>query len=495
MRLGTNIGDLNQSNFRGHLDDKLVNLERSANDLTRTIESTRERVRILTIRKESTDFDEVVKERVEQDPMATNMRLKVDSLEVELKRLQAQFGNNHQRVRETTNALQEQKSALLSWQAKIGDLYTKAGLINAMEQQSMLDAQLISQLKEVDNARNQYKDLHRLRADYQKEVVKRDEAHAKLEELNRHMDDIKIIKETRSLSKVQLGIPPHMPLKMSSPNIKVFVPGGFMLGFMLGIGLAFAIELLNDLLRSPSEVIKHMRAPLLGTICHKSEDRTVKGLNLYHVVREAPYSIMSEAYRQFRTSLTLSGSGTDHKTLLITSGNPGEGKTSVAVNTAYTFVADGKRVLLIDTNFRKPSTTVLFERRKTDGSELEHPDFGLSNYLMDQCDKDSVIRFSNHDGLDIIDSGPLPLNPSELLGSDKMIELISIVRQKYDYVIIDGPPMLVSEAKTLASEVDGTILVFNADQTRRGAAERALRELKEVNANILGSVLIGVKSM
>ncbi|MCF7956763.1 MAG: CpsD/CapB family tyrosine-protein kinase, partial [Phycisphaerae bacterium] len=196
-----------------------------------------------------------------------------------------------------------------------------------------------------------------------------------------------------------------------------------------------------------------------------------------------------------KTNLTLSGSGTDQKTLLVTSGNPGDGKTTVAVNTAYAFAAEGKRVLLIDTNFRKPSTTVLFGRRKSDGSELEHPDFGLSNYLMDQCDKGSVIRSSDHEKLDIIDSGPLPLNPSELLASDRMVDIIKTVREKYDYVIIDGPPLLVSESKILASEVDGTILVFNAEQTSRGAAQRALRELKEVNANVLGTVLVGVKSM
>ena len=97
--------------------------------------------------------------------------------------------------------------------------------------------------------------------------------------------------------------------------------------------------------------------------------------------------------------------------------------------------------------------------------------------------------------LDIIDSGPLPVNPSELLGSDKMVDLIKTVRENYDYVIIDGPPLFVSEARALASNVDGTIMVFNAERTRRGAAQRALRELREVNAHLIGTVLVGVKSM
>ena len=486
---------LNQSDFRDYLDEVLSTLQRESNAFSREKDRMQVAVNILAKRKDSAEFDEVIRNRVEQDQLAQNMRLKVDSIEVELKRLKSQFGDDHNRVKETNRALQEQKTVLVEWQAKIGDLIRNAELINTMDQLTMLEAQLDSQQIQLDSAREEYQNIYRVRADYEVKTAKRDEFRTKVEEMNSHIRDLQTVLSDENLSKVKSGIPPVTPLEMSSPNPFIYIPGGFVLGFMIGVGLAFAVELLNDLLRSPSEVAKHIRVPLLGTICHKSEDRTVKRLNLYHVVREAPYSIMSEAYRQFKARLTLNGSETDNKTLLITSGNPGDGKTTVAVNTAYTFAADGKRVLLIDTNFRKPSTTVLFGRSKSDGSELGHPDFGLSNYLMDQCDKDSVVRSSDHEGLDIIDSGPLPLNPSELLASDKMIDMIKTVREKYDYVIIDGPPLLVSESKILASEVDGTILVFNAAQTRRGAAQRALRELKEVNANVLGTVLVGVKSI
>lgn len=494
LREGANFS-LDPRSFRDHLDETLSSLQRESNTLIREKEKMRVAVNILTKRKESADFDEVIRNRVEQDRLAQEMRMKVDAMEVELKRLKSQFGPDHNRVKETNRALQEQKTALASWQTKIGDLIRTSELISTMDQLTMLEIQLKSQQDQVDSAREEYQNIYRVRADYEVKTAKRDEFRTKVEEMNSHIRDLQTVLSDENLSKVKFGIPPSTPLEMSSPNPIMYIPGGFVLGFMIGVGLAFAVELLNDLLRSPSEVVKHIRVPLLGTICHKSEDRTVKRLNLYHVVREAPYSIMSEAYRQFKARLILTDSGIDHKTLLVTSGNPGDGKTTVAVNTAYTFAADGKRVLLIDTNFRKPSTSVLFGRVKSDGSELEHPDFGLSNYLMDQCDKDSVIRSSDQEGLDIVDSGPLPLNPAELLASDKMIDMIKTIREKYDYVIIDGPPLLVSESKILASEVDGTILVFNAAETRRGAAQRALRELKEVNANVLGTVLVGVKSI
>ena len=160
-----------------------------------------------------------------------------------------------------------------------------------------------------------------------------------------------------------------------------------------------------------------------------------------------------------------------------------------------TLVADDRTVLLIDTNFRKPSTAAVFPRTMPDGSIAEHSDFGLSNYLMGQCGHEEVIRNSGIEGFDIIDSGPLPSNPAEILGNERMTQLFAMNRPLYDYIVIDGPPLLVSEAKTLAVEADGTILVFNTASTRRGMAKRALRELREVNANIVGTVLLGVKSM
>ncbi len=268
-----------------------------------------------------------------------------------------------------------------------------------------------------------------------------------------------------------------------------------MLGLMLGAGLAFAIELLNDLLRSPSDIAKHLRMPLLGAIYHSDEDDDLEDVDLCHVVRQAPYSIMSESYRQFRTNLQLSDPTKKYKILFITSGGAGDGKTSVAVNLISTFIAEGKKVLLIDSNFRRPSSTIMFPRMETDGSIPEHADYGLSNYLMGQCSCEEVIRPGGLTGLDIVDSGPLPSNPAEILGGANMKNLLDKSREIYDYVIIDGPPLLLTDAKTLASIVDGTIVVFNTEITKRGTAQRTMRELRRIKANVVGSVLIGVRSM
>jgi capsular exopolysaccharide synthesis family protein len=280
---------------------------------------------------------------------------------------------------------------------------------------------------------------------------------------------------------------------MSSPKIIVYVPAGFMLGMLFGVGLAFAIEMLNDLVRTPSDVMRHLKVPLLGMVFHEQEDDDVEGVDLYHVVRQSPYSITSECYRQLKTNLQLSGAGQSRKSLFVTSASAGDGKTSVAVNLASTFVAEDKKVLFIDSNFRRPAAANMFPRGEDEGSQ--HPDSGLSNYLVGQCEYQEIIRSSGIEGFDIIDSGPLPSHPAELLGNSAMRNLLEKVKLEYDYVIIDGPPMFVSDAKTLASEVDGVILVFNATVTRRGVAQRVLRELREIKAEIVGTVLLGVKAI
>jgi capsular exopolysaccharide synthesis family protein len=172
-----------------------------------------------------------------------------------------------------------------------------------------------------------------------------------------------------------------------------------------------------------------------------------------------------------------------------------DGKTSMAVNLATTFVATDKKVLLIDANFRQPNLHSLFPKVEVKIS-AEHYDFGLSSVLMHQCSPAEAVRPSGIEGLDIIECGPLPANPAELLSNARMEELLAKQRTGYDYIIIDGPPvLLVSDAKVLAGLVDATLLIFNAAATSRGAAQRTIRELKEVNARIVGCVLFAARSI
>jgi succinoglycan biosynthesis transport protein ExoP len=494
IRKGTEFANIGEQRFRSYLDDKIANLETMNNELQNNAAQLESLVVTLTARAEG-EFDAVVREQIERDPIASGMRRTISNVELTLATQLERFGENHRRVRQTRETLKQAKTELGNRQKEIADIRRRANLRNAEDQMTAFTEQLAGLQKQLTEAKQEHKELDNLRATYEQYVTIRDEKQTLLEEMDAHIEKLNALMEDPDISKVKMvGLAPE-PLRMSFPRIKIFLPAGFMLGLMAGIGLAFAIELLNDLLRTPSDVMKHLRVPLLGMICHVDEDDEVEGVDLCHVVRQAPYSIMSECYRQFRTNLKLSGSGESQKALLVTSGRAGDGKTSVAVNMTATFIAEDKKVLFIDANFRRPSTATLFPRTEADGAVAEHVDFGLSNYLMGQCEYDDVVRPGGIEGLDIIDSGPLPSNPAEILGSANMSKLLEKSRQLYDYVVIDGPPLLVSDAKILAIQVDGTIVVFNAAITRRGAAQRILRELRNINANIIGSVLLGVRSM
>jgi len=497
LRAGSEFAKLDTKtmSYRDYMDEKLASLY---NEFSR-LDAERERLRVLLAiaerRATQTDYDQVVQQAVEQDPLVRELQNSLNSIEALLAQQTARFGENHRRVQETRQARDQFKKDLDARKIEIAEIQRKSQWQLAQDEVSAITQQLEAITQQVQRARDEYRRVDQERAQYAKLEIEREEKQALLEKANAHFESLKALYDDPDISKLRsLGAAPE-PLEVSSPRWEIYLPAGFILGLLAGLGLAFAVELLNDLVRTPSDVMRHLKVPLLGNICHADDDDDVEGIELVHVVRQAPYSIMSECYRQLRTNLKLSAGPALHKTLLITSPQAGDGKTSVASNLASTFLAENRRILLIDANFRRSAIAHLFPRTSENGSVVEHPDYGLSNYLMGQCtDVSQIIRSSGIAGLDIIDSGPLPSNPAELLDSPRMKELLEQSKTRYDHVLIDGPAMLVSDAKALAAGADGTLVVINASTTHRGAAMRILRELQSIRANVVGTVLMGVRS-
>jgi capsular exopolysaccharide synthesis family protein len=348
-------------------------------------------------------------------------------------------------------------------------------------------------MRQAAEAKN--RDLDLARTQYVQRVAIRDERKKMLDELKTQIEKLKILHDDPETPKVQsMGYAP-VPLEISFPKWKAFFPGGTVLGFMLGVGLAFLIELLNDLVRIPKDVVRYLHIPLLGVIPDISEDSLVENIDPCLIVQQAPYSVITESYRRFRAHLKLSAVTTGAKSLLIASCNSGEGGTCASANLAATLAAEGRKVLLIDANLWRPALHKIFRKTTADEQITEHA-LGLCDFLKGQCSEDEIVKFSGVDGLYVVEAGTPPPNPGGLLCSDRMGELIKRQRDNYDYVIVDGPPvLLVSEAKVLSRFIDGTVLVCNADTTRRGAAQRAIRELREINAAIAGCVLLRVKAL
>lgn len=196
-------------------------------------------------------------------------------------------------------------------------------------------------------------------------------------------------------------------------------------------------------------------------------------------------SPVSEAYRAIRTNLQFAGAGKPLKLISCTSATPSEGKSTTISNLAIVMAQDGKHVLLMDCDMRKPVQHKSFEL----------PNKGLSNCIAIGTELHDVIQKDVIQNLDILTSGPVPPNPSELLGSEKMEEILETVREEYDYVLLDMPPVLpVTDAAVMASSVDGVILIISAGEVSPEEAKRAKTQLEQGGANILGVILNKVPS-
>lgn len=195
----------------------------------------------------------------------------------------------------------------------------------------------------------------------------------------------------------------------------------------------------------------------------------------------SPKAPISEAYRTLRTNVQFSAIDEQIKVLMVASAQAGEGKTTTISNLAVTYAQEGKKVLIIDTDLRKPSLHQVF-------SVSNHA--GLSNALAGKYPVGEVLQKTSIDNLDVLPSGPVPPNPSEMLGSRKMRSMLEELGERYDLLLFDTPPVLsVTDAMIISSLCDGVILVVHSGKVKRDLVKKAKAQLEHVNARILGVVL------
>lgn len=199
------------------------------------------------------------------------------------------------------------------------------------------------------------------------------------------------------------------------------------------------------------------------------------------IVKNAALSPISEAYRSIRTNIQFSNVDGEFKAILVTSSTAGEGKTTTLCNVAATLADDGQRVIIVDCDLRKPRVHAFFEISN---------EFGVTDILYKNEDYKKFMHKSYHENIDIITSGKIPTNPSELLNSAKMKKFINVLKENYDYVFIDTPPIVpVTDAVIMASYIDRVILVCSSGQLEIEHGKQAKAALDSVGANLLGIVL------
>lgn len=200
------------------------------------------------------------------------------------------------------------------------------------------------------------------------------------------------------------------------------------------------------------------------------------------VLEKQPKSVEAESYRILRTNIMYSSFDKKIKRILVTSSEPGEGKSTTSGNLALAFAQDEKKVILIDCDLRKPS---LHKKFRISNNR------GLSDVIIDRDKLNKCIQ-KRTEYLDILTAGKIPPNPSEMLGSQAMSSLLDELSNVYDVIILDSPPVLaVTDAQILSTKVDGTVLVVRAEKTKKDTVLAAKGVLDKVNANILGTVLNG----
>lgn len=310
----------------------------------------------------------------------------------------------------------------------------------------------------------------------------------------RHMYDllIKRFKETALTEDMKTGNirvidraeVPNSPVK---PRKKLNLILAIIVGLATGLGLAFFFEYLDNTVKIPEDIKQHLKIPFLGPVPlfeTQSAGNPGPDGNPALVTLHAPKSSASESYRGIRTNILFSSAEAPPQVVLITSAGPREGKTITTLNLGIAMAQAGSKVMILDCDMRRPQIHKAFGLAK---------DRGISNLLVGSEDVDGALVHTPIPNLDVIPCGPIPPNPSEMLGSKRMAALLDRLRKGYTHILIDSPPATaVTDPVILSKSVDGVVLVIRAGDTAREIVRNCVGQFQAVGAHILGAILNGV---
>lgn len=283
--------------------------------------------------------------------------------------------------------------------------------------------------------------------------------------------------------------PPGRGFKVEPKQFPIFSMAAF-LGLLGGVGLAYLAEISDKSFRTPEEIRRRLGLPVVGHIPFLRQDDSAEvgaegaALDPVLVAFHRPKSTESEAYRGVRTALYFSTRGEGHKVIQVTSPNKSDGKSTLAANLAISIAQSGKRTILLDADFRKPRQHKVFGLS---------PKIGLASLVAGEVELPEAVQESGVPGLSLLPCGPIPPNPAELLTSPRFKEVLDLIREQYDFVLVDTPPVLaVTDPCVVAPRVDGVLLVVRVSKNGRPHAERAKEILATLGAKVLGVVVNGV---
>lgn len=400
--------------------------------------------------------------------------------------------------------IQQQKSELLQLQSQYTQLSEKLGdrhpdIIKVRSAIQLAQAKLDGEIgKVVQSVRNEYQaalakensliaalnnqkgealTMNRKAIDYG--VLDRDVQSSKqiYESLLQRAKETGVSTELKT-SNIRVVDAAERPRTPASPRKGLNLLLGLLGGMMLGVGLAFFFEYLDSHIKTPDEVMTHLGMASLGMLPAVSE-KDLAGA--YPLLGGRATAGFAEAFRAVRTNIIFSSADEGSRTLVVTSTGPGEGKTTFSCNLAVSLAQTGQRVLLIDGDMRKPKLHQAF-------AVTQEP--GLSNLLVGTARASESVRKSKTSGLWLLPSGKIPPNPAELLGSQRFRDLLTSLKDHFDWVIVDSPPvMAVIDAAVVAHRASGVVFVIGSEMTTRHAAKAAVKQLENAKGKFVGAVL------
>jgi succinoglycan biosynthesis transport protein ExoP len=430
--------------------------------------------------------------------MVPNLRANLVGIEAEKAKLSTIFKPDHPRIIELTQQINEARRALNTELSNvvrgIRENYVAAtAREESLQAEAQKQQQMALNLKEVGVEYAVLEEEVKVNRALYEGVLKR------LNETN--------ISNDIAVSNMQIAQYADTPKWPDRPNIPLNLIVAAMCGLIFGIGLAFLLEYLDSSVNTPQHVWRAVALSTFGVVPDvDSLNRNLLGPNGFKnllplrdprdrlpaphsspktlIAANQPFSIISESYRTIRTALLYSQAEKPPQVLLLTSPSPGEGKTVSSLNLAIALAQDSKRVLVIDADLRRGCCHSRLGMRNHNG---------LTNVLTGHLILEQGIQRTPVNGLSLLSRGVCPPNPSDLLGSSKMRDVIKSVRESFDFIVIDSPPAIaVSDAAILSVLSDGVLLVFHGKKTTTASARQVLERLDAIRAPVLGVILNGV---
>jgi len=396
----------------------------------------------------------------------------------QISELSKKYGRNHPKMKATQSELEEiQKRKALEVGRIIESLKNEYEVAAAREQS--LKAALEKQKKEV-------LDLNEKAIEFSVLQRQAEGAREMYEVLIKRFKETAATEDIRTsnIRVIDRAEVPRSPI-LPTPNRNIMLAA--LVGVVLGLGAAFLVEFLDNTLKTPDEAEKALGVPCLGMLPAIDFNKSLQEMNGFKrelVTVAQSRSIISEAFRTIRTKILFSSAVEHPKIIMFSSAGPKEGKTFISSNLAVTMAQAGSRVLVVDGDMRRPRIHKVFDVEREPG---------LSNLLVGDCERAAAIRTTNIPNLEVLPCGLVPPNPSELLGSRKMYDLLQGLAKDYDRIVIDSPPLTsVSDAAVLSRLSDVNILVLFSNRTTRNGARNGMNLIRSVGSHIVGTILNSV---